>query len=106
MFMLDAVRDTAAWTTDVIYAVRALIEETAATIREKAPKIYSRELAEIIFVQPYCRIANLVAADIAKRQTAAVYLGALADLGLLEERKVGREKIFVNRRFIDILSRK
>ena len=45
------------------------------------PKIYSRELTELIFVHPYCRIGDVVKADIAKRQTAAVYLKALAASG-------------------------
>ena len=56
------------------------------------PRIYSRELTELIFVHPYCRIGDVVKADIAKRQTASVYLKALAAEGILEEIKAGREK--------------
>ena len=71
-------------------------EKTAETIRRQLPKIYSRELAEIIFAQPYCRIGNVVDAGIAKRQSASVYLKALVRIGVLEERKAGREKLFIN----------
>ena len=52
-------------------------------VRTAAPKIYTRELVDAIFEQPYCRIANLVQAGIAKRQTASIYLGKLANLGVL-----------------------
>ena len=96
LFMLDAVRRTAHWTTSRIKAIRILIDETAARMRQEASGIYSRELAELIFVQPYCRITNVVDAGIAQRQTASVYLKQLADIGLLKEVKVGREKLFIN----------
>ena len=104
LFMLAAVHETARWTTSKIRAVRKLLDQTAETMRTRVPKIYSHELAEIIFVQPYCRIANLVEAGIAKRQTASEYLKALADIGLLEERSFGREKIFINPAFLRVLS--
>ncbi len=77
LFILEAVRATAEWTTAKIGAIRALLDETGAAIRRRTPKIYSRELAELIFVHPCCRISDVVAAGIAKRQTASVY-GAAA----------------------------
>lgn len=104
LFMLDAVRSTAHWTTSRIKAIRALIDETAERMKHDAPGIYSRELTELIFVQPYCRIANVVEADIAQRQTASVYLKQLVDIGLLREMKAGREKLFINPRLIQVLS--
>ncbi len=103
-FMLRAVLETAHWTTIKIGAIRDLLDETAATIRRDAPKIYSRELADLIFVQPYCRIGNLVDAGIAQRQSASVYLKKLADIGILEGRKIGREKLFVNPRLLELLT--
>jgi hypothetical protein len=58
----------------------------------------------LIFVQPYCRIRNVVEAGIAKRQTAAEYLRALALAGVLEEVQVGREKLFINPRLMRLLT--
>jgi hypothetical protein len=55
-------------------------------------------------VQPYCRIRNVVDAGIAERQTAAVYLKQLAGAGVLEEIKVGREKLFINPRLMRLLT--
>ncbi len=104
LFMLEAVRSTAQWTTSKIKAIRDLLDKTAATIRERKPKIYSRELAEIVFVQPYCRIGDLVDADIAQRQSASVYLKALTDIGVLQERQAGREKLFINPALLNLLA--
>lgn len=105
LYMLGAVTETARWTTERIIAIRNLLEETAERIRRDAARIYSRELAEVIFVRPYCRIAHLVDAGLAKRQTASIYLKELAAIGILRERKLGREKVFLNPGFIDLLTR-
>ena len=104
LFILDAVRTTAEWTSAKIHAIRELLDETAAAIQQRLPKIYSRELAELIFVNPYCRISNVVEADIAKRQTAAIYLKALAAEDILEEIKVGRENLYINPPLLALLS--
>ena len=57
-------------------------------------------------MQPYCRIENLVQAGVAKRQTASRYLKLLAGSGVLEERKSGREKLFINPRLLALLAEK
>ncbi len=57
-----------------------------------------------IFIQPYCRIGNLVEAGVGHRETASKYLKLLRDIGVLEEIKVGREKLFINPRFLRLLT--
>lgn len=104
LFMLRAVAETAKWTTERIYAIRRLMQETAEHVKSKAAAVYSRELVELIFVQPYCRIRNVVEAGIAERQTAAVYLKQLVGAGVLHEVKVGREKLFINPRLMRLLT--
>lgn len=104
LFMLKAVSETARWTTDKIKAIRDLLERTVERIRLEAAPIYSRELAELVFVQPYCRIGNVVDAGLAKRQTASVYLKRLCEVGVLKEVKAGREKLFINPEFLRLLS--
>jgi Fic family protein len=104
LFMIEAVRETAQWTTAKVRAIRDLLDDTVDRIRREAPRIYSRELAELIFVQPYCRISNLVEAGLAQRQSASVYLKTLAGLGVLEELKVGRERLFINPPLLRLLT--
>jgi Fic family protein len=105
LYMLRGVEDTAAWTTGKIGAVRKLAAGTAAYVRQALPKVYSRELVDIIFEQPYCRIANLVDAGIAGRQAASRYLKALAGAGVLREQAVGKEKLFVHPKLMRLLTR-
>jgi hypothetical protein len=50
--------DTAVWTTTKIGAVRKPAAVTTGYVRRKLPKIYSRELVDVIFDQPYCRMAK------------------------------------------------
>ena len=104
LYMLAAVQQTAEWTTRKINAVRGLVEHTGAFVRERLPKIYSHELIQVIFEQPYCRIQNLVDAQVAKRQTASVYLKQLAEIGVLNECQVGKEKLFVHPKLIQLMT--
>lgn len=104
IYMLDAVTATATWTTAKIRGVRQLMQHTTEHVQRALPKIYTRELVEATFVQPYCRIQNLVEAGIARRQTASTYLQALCRIGVLREVKVGREKLFVHPGYVDLLT--
>jgi len=104
LFILNGVEETCSWTTDKIKAIRELMEHTAEYTQTSLPKIYTWELVELLFKQPYCRIGNLVDAGIAKRQTASVYLKQLCDVGILKEVKSGRETIFVHPKYIELLT--
>jgi Fic family protein len=104
LFILNGVEETCSWTTDKIKAIRELMEHTAEYTQTTLPKIYTWELVELLFKQPYCRIGNLVDAGIAKRQTASVYLKQLCDVGILKEVKSGRETIFVHPKYIELLT--
>ena len=96
LYLVNAVNETARWTTAKILAMRNLLLETTQHVQRKAPSLYSRELVKLVFVQPYCRIANVVGAGLAKRPTASEYLKELSDIGVLNEVKVGREKLFIH----------
>ena len=104
LFILDGVDETCTWTTDKIKSIRELMEHTGQFVQKRLPKIYTWELVELLFKQPYCRIGNLVDNGIAKRQTASVYLKQLCNLGVLKEVKSGRENIFVHPKYIELLT--
>ena len=104
MYMLEGVQETCTWTTDKIKAIRELMEHTSQYVQKLLPKVYSWELVEALFKQPYCRINNLVTAGIAKRQTASVYLKQLCEIGVLKEHKSGRETLFVHPKYIELLT--
>lgn len=104
LYMLDAAHDTAIWTTKKIKAIRELLRRATAHVKEHAPSLYSWELVELVFEQPYSRIGNVVEAGIAKRQTASVYLKELCDIGVLREVKAGREKLFIHPNLMKLLT--
>jgi Fic family protein len=103
LFMLSAVEEMSVWTVDKIRAIKSLMDETVRHVSKSTPNLYSRELIEVVFTQPYCRIGNLVAAGIGTRNTAAKYLRELAAAGILGARKEGREQLYINSRFLDLL---
>jgi Fic family protein len=103
-FMLDSIENTCGWTTEKIKAIRDLMRHTGEFIHRRLPKIYTWELVELLFKQPYCRIANVVDAGLAKRQTASVYLKALVEIGVLKELNAGRESLFVHPKYIELLT--
>jgi len=105
IFMLQAVEETAKWTTWKIAAIRKLAEHTTEHVRERLPKIYSRELVDVIFEQPYCRIGNLVEKNIAQRQSASRYLKELTAIGVLREVQAGKEKLFIHPKLMQLLGR-
>jgi Fic family protein len=103
LYMLEAVEVTSNWTTGKIRAIRNLMEETYVTARTTAQHKIPRELIDLIFTQPYCRISNIVDKGIAKRQAASTYLKELARIGILTEEKVGRDKLFLHQKYFDLL---
>lgn len=103
VYMLDAVHETAQWTLAKIKAINRLMSETQTLIQTNTKLGKQSDLIELLFKLPYCRIADVVDADIAKRQTAAVYLQSLADAGILSVQERGREKLFLNHRLIALL---
>ncbi|MFK7853903.1 MAG: protein adenylyltransferase Fic [Granulosicoccus sp.] len=103
-YMLEGVRSTAEDTCNRIDAINDLRHQIGNEIRETHGKIYSHELVEQLFAQPYTRISNLVDAGIAKRQTASSYLQTLTDAGILDEHVFGKEKLFLFPRLVGALT--
>jgi Fic family protein len=104
LYMLTAVEETSGWTMEKIRAIRELMDATVDYVSSTSPKIYSRELIEVIYTQPYSRIRDVVNAKLANRATASKYLKELVVKGVLEERREGRENIYINVRFLNLLT--
>jgi len=104
LFMLTAVAETAAWTTQKIHAIQNLYDDTLRYVRAELPAVYTRELIDILFTQPHCRIQNVVKAKISSRQTASLYLKQLVAKGVLVEVTEGREKVFIHPKLMGLLT--
>lgn len=104
IYMLKGIEETALWTTNRIKAIRALFDSTVERCRTELSSAYSKELVEVIFRQPYCKIEFLVDAGIAKRQTASLYLKELEKIGILSSEKFGREIIYKHPALVKVLT--
>lgn len=105
LYILQAVEVTATWTNARIRAIRDLMLHTAEHVKVTAPNLYSHDLIQVIFAQPYVRIGHLIDSGIAERHAASRYLKQLASIGVVVEEKRGRDKLFVHRKYMDLLGR-
>lgn len=105
LYMLEAVEQTARLTRDRIVLIRDLLEDTLVRARAELPKrVYSKELIELLFHQPYTKTQFVVAAGLAERKTATEYLRELEKAGVLKSEKVGKEVLFLNVKLFRLLS--
>jgi Fic family protein len=105
VYMLRGIEETARWTVAKIAAIRTLTAMVTDHLRRAHPKLYDRDLVDVIFEQPYCRIRNVVDRGLGTRQSASRYLKGLVDAGVLREVRVGREKLFLHPRLMALLTR-
>ncbi len=103
LFMLNAVEDTARYTQQKIDTILLLMNETEKLLKKKTPEIYSKELLEVIFSQPYCKRKYLEDAGIVKKKTAGLYLTRLEEIGLMTSIKVGKEKMYIHQQLYEVL---
>lgn len=106
LYMLEAVEVTSRLTLQKIMAIRALLDETLQKAKKELPeRVYSKELIELIFRQPYTKGQFVVEAGLAERKTAAEYLQELERIGVLKSHKVGKENLYLNVRLYDLLAK-
>ncbi len=106
LYMLDVIEKTAIHTHKKIIAIRDLLEKTLEDARNRLPgRVYSKELIELLFHQPYTKGQFLVDAGIAERKTAAEYLKELEKVGILRAKKIGKENLYLNVKLYDLLSK-
>lgn len=105
LYMLDVVRESATSTTRKIGAIRTCQEDIAERARAATPGGRDAQFVAVLFEQPYCRIATVAERCDVSRQTASTWLHALVQAGLLMDVKVGRERLFVNHEFLNVLTR-
>lgn len=103
LFMLRALESTAQQTFEQVTRILDLMNQAQEKVQLHAPNIYSKDLIEVIFRHPYTKIQFLIDANIAKRQTASLYLQTLSELGILRSHKQGREVYYINDALFDEL---
>ena len=104
-YMVKAIEETAKFTEQKVNDICDLMRETGEEIKNKLPQIYSRELTDVLFHLPYVKRKFLVDAEIVKEKTAGKYLVELEKIGILKGIRVGREKLYINIKFFDLLKK-
>ena len=106
LFMLDMVEDTAIKELRKMNEILHLLDRTGNEIKRELPKIYSKDLIEILFRLPYTKRQHLIDAGLGNPKTVGNYLIILEERGFLESIKVGKEKLYLNRGLLEILEKK
>ncbi|USR79174.1 Fic family protein [Arcanobacterium pinnipediorum] len=101
LFMLDAVAVTSQWTSNIIYSIRNQIEDTIRVLHDGG--MPARDFAHVLFLKPYLRFSDLTQELNISRPTAGKHAEKLVELGVLERHKVGRNVLFINRQYLDLL---
>lgn len=103
-YILSALTETARETNERILLILALFDETFNRASRELPAyMVSKELIELLFENPYCKVQFLVQKGIAQRQRASVYLKELERIGILKRVKSGRENLFLNVKLWEVL---
>ena len=103
LYILDGIEVTALETIDFINNIKMLMDEMTELVKVELPKLYSKDLVEVLFMHPFTKIEFLVDNLGVTRQTASIYLSELERIGIVQSLKMGRSKIFVNVHLLKIL---
>ena len=106
LYMLDMIEETANKGLKRLNKITLAMEETATEIKKKLPKVYSKDLIEILFRLPYTKRQHLIEENIGNLKTVGNYLIALEENGFLKSEKVGKEKLYLNQKLLEILENK
>ncbi|MDD5674141.1 MAG: Fic/DOC family N-terminal domain-containing protein [Chitinivibrionales bacterium] len=97
IYMLSSVEETSRQTIKKIAIIRGLMAKTFEHIKTRLPRLkQAKEITEILFMNPYCKIEHFVKQKIAVRQSASKYLKDLESIGILKSEQVWKETVYRN----------
>jgi Fic family protein len=102
---LTGVEITAKATIKQVTEINTLFEHTKEKTKNEIPKIYSKELIELLFEHPYSKSEYLENRLSISRITAAKYLKALENIGILQSKKVWKETLYINTALFELLKK-
>lgn len=103
LYILKGIEQTSRDTIKQIEQINKLFDTTLEKAKKEAPKAYSKELIELLFVQPYSKIDFVVKALELERRTASKYLKEMERIGILKSETKWKETIFINTKLYDLL---
>ena len=106
LYVLAGVEQTSRYTLRKITAIRALQDDFSKRARAVSKGGGDSEFQAVLFEQPYCRINTVVERCGVSRPTASSWLSSLVHDGMLQDVKIGRDRLFINREFLQLLVRR
>lgn len=103
MYMLDMIEVTAKKDSKRIAEIEQLMNLMGKEIQTAIPKIYSKDLVELLFRLPYTKRQHLEEAGLGTLKTVGNYLIQLEEAGFLQSEQVGKEKLYLNYRLMEVL---
>lgn len=103
LYILKGIEETAADTLNLVKRINTEVESMTMGIREKLPKIYSKELIDLLFFEFYTKTEFIEKGLLVSRKTAVGYLNSLEREGFLLSEKIGKERIYQNKRLYDLV---
>jgi Fic family protein len=103
LFMLEMIEDSAIKGLERLKSIVAIMVSMAEEIKKALPKVYSKELVDLIFKLPYTKRQFLIDAGLGNPKTVGNYLMDLEKAGFLRSVKVGKEKLYLNHRLMQQL---
>ena len=105
LYILGGVEDVAEETLELIYKINNLVADTKEKTKAELPRLYSKELMDLIFFEFYTKNRYFQEGLGVSRKTAASYLNSLEEIGILSSEKIGKERIYKNIGLYKLISR-
>lgn len=105
IYILVGIEEMAEETMLLIKKINNEMELMKEELKQKLPKIYSKELLELLFFEFYTKVPYLQEKLGVSDKTAMTYLSKLEEKGFLVSEKVGRERIYKNERMFNIIKK-
>jgi Fic family protein len=106
IYILTGIEETADETLNLVKRINTEVEIMSLEIKDKLPKIYSKELIDLLFYEFYTKIVYIEHGLSVTRKTAANYLSSLEKAGFLVSEKIGKVRIYQNKRLYDLVKYK
>ena len=105
IYMLEGIEQTATKQVQLINDIKELMDNTKEKLKAELPKIYSKDLLEVLFIHPYTKIDMLVDNLELHRDTASKHLKAMEKIGILNSVQIKNTKFYVNVKLFELLQK-
>ncbi len=103
IYILKGIEETSYSTLKLVKSINNEVSKMTNDIKERLPKLYSKELIDLMFYEFYTKIKYFEKGLGISRRTAVTYLNTLEKEGFLISEKIGKERIYQNKVLFDLV---